>query len=38
MIVKQRIKANEVAKMELVGNVGGNDCIIIDDIIDTAVS
>lgn len=38
MIVKQRIKANEVAKMELVGNVKGYDCIIIDDIIDTAVS
>jgi ribose-phosphate pyrophosphokinase len=36
MIVKQRIKANEVAKMELVGNVSGNDCIIIDDMIDTA--
>ena len=38
MIVKQRIKANEVAKMELVGTVKGHDCIIIDDIIDTAVS
>lgn len=36
MIVKQRIKANEVAKMELVGNVEGCDCIIIDDMIDTA--
>lgn len=38
MIVKQRIKANEIAKMELVGNVKGSECIIIDDIIDTAVS
>lgn len=38
MIVKQRIKANEIAKMELVGSVKGHDCIIIDDIIDTAVS
>ena len=38
MIVKQRAKANEVAKMELVGNVKGQDCIIIDDMIDTAVS
>ena len=38
MIVKQRVKANEVAKMELVGNVNGQECIIIDDIIDTAVS
>jgi len=36
MIVKQRIKANEVSKMELVGNVNGCDCIIIDDMIDTA--
>jgi ribose-phosphate pyrophosphokinase len=36
MIVKQRIKANEVSKMELVGNVQGCDCIIIDDMIDTA--
>ena len=32
MIVKQRVKANEVAKMELVGNVNGQECIIIDDI------
>ena len=37
MIVKQRIKANEVSKMELVGNVKGCECIIIDDMIDTAV-
>ena len=36
MIVKQRIKANEVDKMELVGNVSGKTCIIIDDMIDTA--
>jgi ribose-phosphate pyrophosphokinase len=36
MIVKQRVKANEVSKMELVGNVSGCDCIIIDDMIDTA--
>lgn len=36
MIVKQRLKANEVSKMELVGNVNGCDCIIIDDMIDTA--
>jgi len=38
MIVKQRIRANEVSKMELVGNVEGCECIIIDDLIDTAVS
>jgi ribose-phosphate pyrophosphokinase len=36
MIVKQRVRANEVAKMELVGNVKGCECVIIDDIIDTA--
>lgn len=36
MIVKHRIKANEISKMELVGDVSGNDCIIIDDMIDTA--
>lgn len=36
MIIKQRVKANEVSKMDLVGNVEGSDCIIIDDMIDTA--
>lgn len=36
MIIKQRIKANEVDKMELVGQVKGYDCIIVDDMIDTA--
>jgi len=36
MIIKQRVRANEVAKMELVGNVKDCDCIIIDDMIDTA--
>lgn len=36
MIVKQRVKANEISKMELVGNVKNQECIIIDDIIDTA--
>jgi ribose-phosphate pyrophosphokinase len=36
MIVKQRIRANEVAKMELVGNVKDCECVIIDDMIDTA--
>ena len=35
MIVKQRMRANEVSKMELVGDIRDNDCIIIDDIIDT---
>lgn len=36
MIIKQRIKANEIDKMDLVGNVEGSDCIIVDDMIDTA--
>ena len=36
MIIKQRVKANEVAKMELVGNVKDCECVIIDDMIDTA--
>jgi len=36
IIIKQRIKANEISKMELVGNVSDCDCIIIDDMIDTA--
>lgn len=37
MIIKQRVKANEVSKMELVGNVKDCECVIIDDMIDTAV-
>lgn len=36
MIVKQRAVANEISKMELVGNVKDCECIIIDDMIDTA--
>jgi len=36
MIIKQRAKANEVAQMDLVGNVENADCIIVDDMIDTA--
>ncbi len=35
-IVKQMIYSNEVSNMDLVGNVNGCDCIIIDDMIDTA--
>jgi ribose-phosphate pyrophosphokinase len=35
MITKQRLKANEVEQMTLVGDVNGYDCIIIDDMIDT---
>lgn len=36
MIVKQRIGAGKVGQMDLVGNVAGCDCIIVDDMIDTA--
>jgi ribose-phosphate pyrophosphokinase len=36
MIVKSRIKANEIDNMQLVGNVRDKTCIIIDDMIDTA--
>ncbi len=36
MIIKQRVKANEVERMDLVGNVEDSDVIIVDDIIDTA--
>jgi ribose-phosphate pyrophosphokinase len=36
MLNKERKEANKIEKMELVGNVDGKDCILIDDIIDTA--
>jgi ribose-phosphate pyrophosphokinase len=36
MIIKQRVKAGQIEKMDLVGNVAGSDCIIVDDMIDTA--
>jgi ribose-phosphate pyrophosphokinase len=36
MIIKQRIEAGKIDRMDLVGSVDGADCIIIDDIIDTA--
>ncbi|MFO8128851.1 MAG: ribose-phosphate pyrophosphokinase [Bacteroidales bacterium] len=35
---KQRAKPNQVAKMDLVGDVEGKDVVIVDDIIDTAGS
>ncbi|KAL0477879.1 ribose-phosphate pyrophosphokinase [Acrasis kona] len=33
---KKRVEANKIERMELVGNVQGCDCIIVDDMIDTA--
>jgi len=36
MIVKQRPRAGVVGQMDLVGEVEGCDCIIVDDMIDTA--
>jgi ribose-phosphate pyrophosphokinase len=36
MIIKQRAGAGKIAKMDLVGSVEGKDCIIVDDMIDTA--
>jgi len=36
MIIKQRVTAGEVAKMDLVGSVAGCDAIIVDDMVDTA--
>merc|ERR1719266_3271637 len=36
MIVKQRSGAGVVATMDLVGDVTGCDCVIVDDMIDTA--
>jgi len=36
MIIKQRLAANMIERMDLVGNVEGCDCIMVDDMIDTA--
>ena len=36
MLNKERKEANKIEKMELVGDVTGKTCIIIDDMIDTA--
>lgn len=36
MIVKQRARAGSVDQMDLVGDVADSDCILVDDMIDTA--
>jgi ribose-phosphate pyrophosphokinase len=36
MIIKQRARANEVDRMDLVGSVVDSDVVIVDDMIDTA--
>lgn len=36
MIVKQRVRPNEIGRMDLVGDVSGCDVIMVDDMIDTA--
>jgi len=36
MIIKQRAKASEIERMDLVGSVEGCDVIIVDDMVDTA--
>lgn len=36
MLIKQRPRANEIERMDLVGTVKGSDVVIVDDMIDTA--
>ena len=36
MLNKERKEANKIEKMELVGDVTGKTCVIVDDMIDTA--
>lgn len=36
MIIKQRGKPGQIESMDLVGNIEDSDCIIVDDMIDTA--
>jgi len=36
VINKERLKANQVASMEIIGDVNGKNVIIVDDLVDTA--
>ncbi len=36
VINKERLKANQVARMEVIGDVAGRNIVIIDDMVDTA--
>jgi ribose-phosphate pyrophosphokinase len=36
VINKERLKANQVASMEIIGDVSGKNVIIVDDLVDTA--
>ena len=36
MIIKQRGKPGQIESMDLVGTIDDSDCIIVDDMIDTA--
>ncbi len=38
MIIKHRSGAGKIGEMHLVGQVKDSDCVIIDDMIDTAVN
>lgn len=36
MLIKHRDRPNQISRMDLVGDVRGCDCLIVDDIVDTA--
>ncbi len=36
MLIKHRSKPNQIERMDLVGDVAGCDCLIVDDMVDTA--
>ena len=36
MLIKHRSRPNQIERMDLVGEVSGCDCLIVDDMVDTA--